>query len=650
MSPLTMETTKESLITIVDDNPTNLKVLFNFLNESGFKVLVAKDGLSAIEKIKNASPDLILLDVMMPGIDGFETCKRLKAEEATKEIPVIFMTALIEPIDKLKGLELGAVDYITKPFHQEEVLARIKLHLRLKKLADTLQNQNHLLKLEIATRTAVESSLQRLTDELEKRVEERTSQLTKAVQDLQLAQVKLLQREEKLRYDAFHDTLTNLSNRAWLMGRLQFLIELNVREPDYLYAVLFLDLDRFKVVNDSLGHLVGDELLKSVGIRLQACLDRTATVARFGGDEFVILLEDIKDVGDATALASRIKAQLRLPFYLKDYELFVGASIGIALGKMEYKKPEEVLRDADVAMYRAKHKGKGRYEVFDPEMQTIAMARLHLENDLRRAIATTLDLNLESEFCLHYQPIFSLTDGKIVGFEALVRWNHPLRGGVSPGQFIPVAEETGLIDELGWWILREACRQTNIWLKLFSRELPLRINVNLSPVQLLQVELVQRIEEIIEETALPPNCLKLEITESCVLEVSSEEAKVLKQLKSLGIQLCIDDFGKGYSSLSRLHEFPIDTLKIDMSFVSRIGQENGGEEIIQTIITLAHSLGMNTVAEGIDTTQKLKKLQELGCDFGQGFLFSKPVDSLKATAILCNSKSMELGEETASKR
>jgi len=637
MSPLTMEPTKDSLITIVDDNPTNLKVLFNFLNESGFKVLVAKDGFSAIEKIKQASPDLILLDVMMPGIDGFEVCKRLKALEGTKEIPVIFMTALSDSVDKLKGLELGAVDYITKPFHQEEVLARIKLHIRLKKLTETLQNQNQLLKLEIATRSAVESSLQRLTDSLEERVEQRTSQLTKAVQDLQQAQVKLLQREEKLRYDAFHDTLTNLPNRAWFTGRLEFLIDLKIREPDYLYAVLFLDLDRFKVVNDSLGHLVGDELLKSVGIRLQACLDENATVARFGGDEFVILLEDIKGDEEATAAASRIKAQLRLPFYLKDYELFVAASIGIAMGKREYEKPEEVLRDADVAMYRAKHKGRGRYEVFDPEMQKIVMARLHLENDLRRAIATTANLNSESEFCLHYQPITSLSGGEIVGFEALVRWNHPSRGLVSPGQFIPVAEETGLINELGWWILREACRQTKVWLQLFSRDVPLRINVNLSPVQLLQVDLRERIQEIILETALPSNSLKLEITESCVLDVSSEEAQVLKQLKSMGIQLCIDDFGTGYSSLSRLHEFPIDTLKIDMSFVRRIGKENGGEEMIQTIISLARSLGMSTVAEGIDTTEKLNKLQYLGCDFGQGFLFSKAVDSFKATALLCNS-------------
>lgn len=637
-----MEPTKNNLIMIVDDNPTNLKMLFNFLSESGFKVLVAKDGLSAIEKLKNASPELILLDVMMPGIDGFETCRRLKKSEVTREIPVIFMTALSEQIDKLKGLSLGAVDYITKPFHQEEVLARIRLHIRLQKLSQDLQEQNHLLKLEIASRTAVEYSLQKLTNELDRRVKERTAQLTKAVNDLQQAQVKLLQREEKLRYDAFHDTLTNLPNRTWFMHRLEDLIRLSGESEDYLYAVLFLDLDRFKVVNDSFGHLVGDELLKRVAIGLQACLNDNATIARFGGDEFVILLEGIKDAREPIAVASRIKEQLKLPFVFKDYELFVEASIGITLSTMGYQRPEEVLRDADVAMYRAKDMGRGRYEVFNPEWRTGLITRLHLENDLRRAIASASDTNTKPEFCLHYQPIISMSEGELVGFEALVRWNHPKRGMVSPGKFIPVAEETGAIADLGWWILQEACRQMCQWQEQFNRDVPVRVNVNISPVQLLQVDLRERIEEILHQSNLPSDRLKLEITESCVLETSSEEAQVLKQLKTLGIKLCIDDFGTGYSSLSRLHEFPIDTLKIDRSFVSQLGKEKGSEEIIQAIVALARSLGMDTVAEGIDTIPKLKKLQELGCDFAQGFLFSKPVNSSNATELLLNSRMFEV--------
>lgn len=617
----------ENVILIVDDNPNNLKLLFDFLKESGFKVLVAKDGESAIEKLQEVSPNIILLDVMMPGIDGFETCYRLKASVATKDIPVIFMTALTDRVDKVKGLSMGAVDYITKPFQQEEVLARVQLHLRLRNLTKTLEEQNTLLKQEIEARKEAEAALQKLTSELEERVAAQTAELTQTVNQLQQAQVQLLQREEKLGHDAFHDALTDLPNRAWFMNRLQQAIDLSYKCEDYLYAVLFIDLDRFKVVNDSLGHLVGDELLKSVARQLQASLRHTDAVARFGGDEFVLLLEDIKDIDEPTRVAERIQNQLRQPFNLNDYEVFTEISIGIILSTMDYDRPEDVLRDADIAMYYAKAQGRGRYEVFDPAMQAVAMTRLQLENDLRRAMVL-------QEFCVHYQPIVSLSTGQLSGFEALVRWHHPSGTIYPPAEFIPVAEETGLINELGWWVLHEACHQIRIWQQQFPQTPPLAINVNLSPVQLKQVNLLNRIEEILQQTALPSYSLKLEITESCILETVSREEKMLKQLKALGIQLCIDDFGTGYSSLSRLHEFPIDTLKIDRSFVSRIGADNSGIEIIQTIVTLARSRGMDIVAEGIETPTQLQKLQELGCELGQGYLFSKPVDSFQATELL----------------
>ncbi len=313
---------KENVILIVDDNPNNLKILFDFLKESGFKVLVAKDGESAIEKLQEVSPNIILLDVMMPGIDGFETCYRLKASVATKDIPVIFMTALTDRVDKVKGLSMGAVDYITKPFQQEEVLARVQLHLRLRNLTKTLEEQNVLLKEEIEARREAEAALQNLTCELEERVASQTAELTQAVNQLEQAQVQLLEREEKLGHDAFHDALTGLPNRAWFMNRLQQAIDLSYRREDYLYAVLFIDLDRFKVVNDSLGHLVGDELLKSVARQLQASLRHTDAVARFGGDEFVLLLEDIKDIDEPTRAAERIQNQLRQPLNLNDYEVF----------------------------------------------------------------------------------------------------------------------------------------------------------------------------------------------------------------------------------------------------------------------------------------------------------------------------------------
>ncbi|MEG4324627.1 EAL domain-containing protein [Microcoleus sp. herbarium5] len=618
---------KDNVILIVDDNPNNLKLLFDFLKESGFKVLVAKDGESAIDKLQQVLPDIILLDVMMPGIDGFETCYRLKASVATKDIPVIFMTALTDRVDKVKGLSLGAVDYITKPFQQEEVLARVQIHLRLRNLTKTLEEQNVLLKEEIEARKEAEAALQKLTSELEERVASQTAELRQACNELEQAQVQLLEREEKLGHDAFHDALTELPNRAWFMNRLQQAIDLSYKREDYLYAVLFIDLDRFKVVNDSLGHLVGDQLLKSIARQLQVCLRHTDAVARFGGDEFVILLEDIKDIDEPNRVAERIQNQLRQPFNLNDYEVFTEISIGIILSTMGYDRPEDVLRDADIAMYYAKAQGRGRYEVFDPAMQTVAMTRLQLENDLRRAMAL-------QEFCVHYQPIVSLSTGQLSGFEALVRWYHPSGRMYPPAEFIPVAEETGLINELGWWVLQEACHQICIWQQQFPQTPPLAINVNLSPVQLKQVNLVNRIEEILQQTGFPSYCLKLEITESCILETVSREEKMLKQLKALGILLCIDDFGTGYSSLSRLHEFPIDTLKIDRSFVSRIGLDNSGVEIIQTIVTLARSRGMDIVAEGIETPTQLQKLRELGCELGQGYLFSRPVDSEKATELL----------------
>src|SRR6476469_9175188 len=330
---------KDNVILIVDDNPNNLKLLFDFLKESGFKVLVAKDGESAIEKLQEVSPNIILLDVMMPGIDGFETCYRLKASVATKDIPVIFMTALTDSVDKVKGLSLGAVDYITKPFQQEEVLARVRLHLRLYYLSKTLAEQNVLLKQEIDARRETEAALQMLSQELEQRVTERTLKLTQALYELQQTQIQLLQREEQLVHDAFHDTLTGLPNRAWFMNRLQFVIELALNSQDYLYAVLFIDLDRFKVVNDSLGHLVGDELLKTVARKLQASLRHTDTVARFGGDEFVILLEEIKDVNEATAVAERIQKQLRMPLNFNNYQVFTEVSIGIILSTTGYERP-----------------------------------------------------------------------------------------------------------------------------------------------------------------------------------------------------------------------------------------------------------------------------------------------------------------------
>lgn len=390
---------------------------------------------------------------------------------------------------------------------------------------------------------------------------------------------------------------------------------------------MFLDLDRFKIVNDSLGHLVGDELLKTVAKKLQGCIRVSDTVARFGGDEFAILLEEMEDPQEATIVAQRIQDNLSEPFQLKDYEVCTGTSIGIALSTMDYQQADELLRDADAAMYQAKSQGKGRYTIFDRGMQTRAMTTLQLESDLRKAIE-------KQEFCLYYQPIVSLETGELTAFEALIRWYHPQQGWIAPDEFIPVAEETGLIHQIGKWILQSACQQLEVWRVQFPQLSSLVVNVNFSAMQLKQVDILEQLQATLPQNKLPGFGLKLEITESCILEAVNWEAERLKQLKELGIGLCIDDFGTGYSSLSRLHEFPIDTLKIDRSFVNRLHLNSSHHDTVQMIVTLAHSLGMDVVAEGVENSVQLEKLKELNCEFAQGYLFSKPVDSEMATKFL----------------
>ncbi|HLO47970.1 MAG TPA: EAL domain-containing protein [Kamptonema sp.] len=451
--------------------------------------------------------------------------------------------------------------------------------------------------------------------------------------------------EEKLVHEALHDTLTGLPNRALFMDRLEHAIELTKRRPEILFAVLFIDLDRFKVVNDSLGHLVGDQLLIAIADRLKLCLRLGDTVARLGGDEFAILLENIKDKSDAISIAQRVQNELSLPFNLNAHQIFSSASIGIVCSGLPqvregknntlsypqcpilYDRSEDLLRDADAAMYHAKAQGKARHEVFDMSMHTRAVALLQLENDLRRAVD-------RQEFRLYYQPIVSLTKGKISGFEVLLRWQHPERGLVEPAEFIRVAEETRLIVPIGWWMLRSACRQMYQWQQEFPANPPLTISVNLSNQQFIQPDLIDQIQRILEETELTPRSLKLEITESVMMENAESATAMLTQLRALEIQLYIDDFGTGYSSLSRLHTFPTDALKIDRAFVSRMAEDEGNEAIVQTILILAGHLGMDVIAEGVENAQQLALLRALQCEYGQGYFFSKPVDSAAATVLV----------------
>jgi diguanylate cyclase (GGDEF)-like protein/PAS domain S-box-containing protein len=433
--------------------------------------------------------------------------------------------------------------------------------------------------------------------------------------------------EERLLHEAFHDVLTGLPNRALFMDHLKLSVERGKRREDRLFAVLFLDLDRFKIINDSLGHMVGDQLLVGIARRLEICLRPGDTVARLGGDEFTILLEDLANVPEVIDVAERLQKALALPFNLNGHEVFTTVSIGIALSSTGYDRPEEVLRDADTAMYRAKVLGKARHEVFDKTMHAYAMNLLQMESDLRRAIE-------RKEFILHYQPIVALETGTIIGFEALIRWQHPERGFVSPDEFISIAEETGLIIPIGQWVLEQACRQIRIWQEQFPQYPPLQISVNLSSKQFINSKLIEQIHQVMQETRVDPCSLKLEMTESMVMENFDMAIEMLQQLRQLGIELSIDDFGTGYSSLSYLHRFPISTLKIDRSFVSSMNDHNENAEIVRTILMLARSLKMNVVAEGVETEEQLAQLALLECEYGQGYYFSKPLDPEAASKLL----------------
>jgi diguanylate cyclase (GGDEF)-like protein/PAS domain S-box-containing protein len=426
---------------------------------------------------------------------------------------------------------------------------------------------------------------------------------------------------------AFRDELTGLPNRAVFLDRLERAVERGRRHPTARFAVLFLDLDRFKMINDGLGHAAGDRLLVAIAAQLGECVRPEDTVARMGGDEFTILLDEITDVGDATRVAERIQQALALPLTLDGQEVFTSASVGIALHAPGVRRAEDLLRDADTAMYRAKARGRAGYQVFDTAMHEHAVAQLRLETDLRQAVE-------RREFVLHYQPIVALESGAIIGFEALVRWRHPTRGLLVPGDFLQVAEDTGLIVPIGRWVLAEACRQTRRWQDHFPETPPWTVSVNISGRLFNQAGLLDDIHAVLGETGIDPRTLMLEITESVLMDGSDAVRLVLDQLRALHIRLSIDDFGTGYSSLSYLHRFPIDILKIDRSFVGGMQATGENLEIVRSIVSMAHSLAKDVIAEGVETAEQLAQLRALDCDYVQGHFFSRTVDPETAAGLL----------------
>jgi diguanylate cyclase (GGDEF)-like protein len=556
-------------VLIVDDELMNRDALQRRLERVGYRVLTADSGASALQIATTQHLDLILLDVMMPGMDGIETLHRLRRTRSLSELPVIMVTARDSSEAVVEALDAGANDYITKPVDFAVAQARIRTQL-------------------IARRA---------------------------------------------------DPLTGLPNRLLFMERLNDLITRSSAEAAFEFAVFFLDVDRFKIINDSLGHAAGDELLTGISRRLEQSLRSTDTVARFdgectlarlGGDEFTVLLTGVRNAVDGRMIAERLVAAVEKPFELEGREVVVTVSIGVVMADVRYQRAEDMVRDADTAMYRAKDRGKARCEIFDTSMLAAAEERLLIESDLRRALE-------RMEFHLHYQPIVSLSDQRLCGFEALVRWQHPTRGLVPPNGFIPVAEETGLIVPIGLWVLREACRQMRVWDADFPECANLIVNVNLSARQCLHPTLVADVAKVLAETGLEPERLKLEITESLVLEGSDEVIGILTTLRGLGVQLGLDDFGMGYSALSYLQRLPVQTLKIDRAFVS--GIDNAGNmEIVRAILALASGLSMNVTAEGVETADQAARLKDLSCEFGQGYFFDRPLTHDRAREVLVKHK------------
>ncbi len=689
----------ERLILIVDDLPDNLRVLSAAISGQGYQVRCAKSGAIALMAVQTTCPDLILLDIRMPDMDGYEVCQRLKASEVTCNIPIIFLSALDDAFDKVKAFEIGGADYITKPFQVEEVLIRVKHQISLKvaeteisqlnqKLEQRIQQRteqleiiNQELQLEIIERQVIEEALKVSEERLNNilgAIEDvvwsmnetmsRTFYLNAAVERIygypmcdfledQHLWLKVIhpedrdrvkninhsllnsgsfneeyrivrpdrevrwvsnqghciydrdgnllrvdgivrditvqkQAQQQLIHDAFHDALTNLPNRPLFMERVEQALNHSKRHPKYQFAVLFIDLDRFKMINDSLGHIVGDQFLQAIAKLLASCLRGGDTVARLGGDEFTILVNDIPDVNEAVMIADRILNKFLQPIQIETHKIFGSASIGLAISNQEYDIADDLLRDADIAMYRAKSLGKGRYTIFDKEMYEQNLKTVQLDNDLRYALE-------RQEFELYYQPIVHLSSGKLAGFEALIRWCHPERGLISPSEFIPIAEETGLIIAIGDWVLEQACQQMLDWQSQFPEANSLKMSINLTCQQIRENNLIEKLDRVLAATGIDGNNLRLEITETSMMDQTEETIAKLEQLRARNIQLSIDDFGQGYSSLSYLHRFPVNMLKIDRTFVELMTLGGQNLAIIRTIIILAHALDMNVHVEAI---------------------------------------------------
>jgi diguanylate cyclase (GGDEF)-like protein len=593
---------------IVDDISDNRTILTRRFQRRGFDVVEAECGLTAIELIDKELFDLVLLDVMMPGMDGIETLKRIRSQNSASALPVIMVTAKSESTNIVDALELGASDYVTKPVDFAVALARVNTQISRKRAVERVALANE--------------ELRKVNEDLERRVEERTSRLIDANQRLKVEIAEREESEARSQYLAYHDSLTGLGNRLLFKEQLEEALK-DVSAASHPLAVLFLDLDGFKAVNDTLGHSIGDLLLKSVATKLRDILPRTDRIARLGGDEFAILQISAAQPGSSIALAEKIIEVVGQANSIDGHDLTVGASVGIAVARPGDISTENFLKSADLAMYSAKSGGRGTYRMFDPEMDAIVQARRLLERDMRTALA-------QDGFRLFYQPLVNLRTNKVTAFEALMRWQHPERGMVPPSDFIPVAEEMGLIVQLGEWALRQACAEATEWPDGIC------VSVNLSPLQFSKGNLVSSVMSALAASGLPASRLELEITESVLLEKSERNITILNQLRDLGVRISMDDFGTGYSSIGYLRSFPFDKIKIDQSFVRDVLIDEGSLAIVRAIAGLGVSFGMITTAEGVETEEQMRCLNLEGCIEVQGYLYSRPVPADEIVGVLAS--------------
>jgi diguanylate cyclase len=574
----TLQTERNSIVLIVDDEIVSRYTVKMLLETEGYELIFAESGAEALEKAQRFIPDVMLLDVMMPEIDGFEVCQRLRTDPRLAELPIVMVTALDDRESRLRGLEVGADDFMSKPFDKDELRARIRTITRLNRYR------------------------------------------------------RLVETEEQLVYLANYDILTNLPNRNLLLERLRQMIRRAAHHHQQQQViVLTFDLDGFQIVNDSFGSARGDQLLCEIAKRISKLVPPEATVARLGGDEFVIILESYNFVKDTGILTHKLLEQVSKPINLNQHEIVITASIGISIYPNDGVEALSLLNNADTAMSRAKNQGKNTYQFFTNEMNIVSFERLILENQLRKVL-------LQSEMRLYYQPIVALKNGAIVGVEALLRWQHPEHGLLTPDKFISVLEEMGLIIQIGEWVLRTACEQNYAWQQAGLK--PIWVSVNMSGRQFQQADLLASIENILATTKLNPKYLELELTESMLMLDDKDQNQgsfaTFSQLQHMGVKIAIDDFGTGYSSLSYLKRFPVNTLKIDRSFIKDVCVNVDDAAITDAIIAMAHSLQLEVVSEGIENWPQCDFLRRKGCKYGQGYLFSHAIDTDSMTNLLCD--------------